>query len=261
MKISFCTTSRDRRVHLEETLRRNLALAGDPGKYEFVVLDYNSGDGLEACLRATYRDALATGLLALYRTSEPEVFHHSHAKNCAHRLASGDVVVNLDSDSLLVERYLEHLETLEPSEVLTSRGELDLTGRIAMFKRDFEAIGGYDEDMKYGWGWEDDDLIIRCRTHGFHVRTLPASHVGSRISHSDEHRVRHCRVQDKHTSWEYHRRISLVKAQFGVVVANRGRPWGACRVTRAGPSWPGPDPGTPGRMERSAAGDAAGAGY
>jgi len=234
MRISFCTTSRDRRVHVEETLRRNLALARDPDKYEFVVLDYNSSDGLEAFLRATYRDAVATGLLAVYRTPEPAVFLHSHAKNCAHRLATGDVVVNLDSDSLLIERYLEHLETLAPAEVLITRGEVDLTGRIAMFKNDFEAVGGYDEDMKFGWGWEDEDLIIRCKAYGFGLKTLPPSEVGSRISHADGERVQHCRLQDKQTSWEYHRKISRIKQQFGVVVANRGRPWGACAIADFG---------------------------
>ena len=52
-----------------------------------------------------------------------------------------------------------------------------LTGwNIGIFRRDFEAVNGFDESF-VGWGCEDDDLAIRLRKAGRRiVSALPYTH-------------------------------------------------------------------------------------
>jgi hypothetical protein len=52
-----------------------------------------------------------------------------------------------------------------------------LTGwNIGIFRRDFEAVNGFDESF-VGWGCEDDDLAIRLRKSGRRiVSALPYTH-------------------------------------------------------------------------------------
>src|SRR4051794_24309230 len=101
LKLSFCTTCMNRLGHLRETLPRNLIAATGRGPVEFVVLDYNSSDGLAEWTADVLGSHLASGLVRYYRTPRPARFHMSHAKNVAHQLAVGDVVCNLDADNIL----------------------------------------------------------------------------------------------------------------------------------------------------------------
>ncbi|KKL80749.1 hypothetical protein LCGC14_2001600, partial [marine sediment metagenome] len=45
-KISFCTTCMGRLYNLKETLPKNIEANGEYPNVEFVILDYNSSDGL-----------------------------------------------------------------------------------------------------------------------------------------------------------------------------------------------------------------------
>ncbi len=232
MKVSFCTTSKNRKGYVEGTLGRNLSIAQDPEKYEFVLLDYNSDDGLEEYVHTRHKKHIKSGLLSFYRTAEPVEFIHSHAKNCAHRLAKGDVVVNLDSDNIINEAYLDNVVTIRPGELINTRGELNLTGRIALFKDQFEMMGGYDEQMVYGWGWEDEDLIIRCQRYGFIIRTLLPEETGTRLIHSDYERTQHCKIKDKTKSWKAHRMMSRFNVHNGFYIANYDNTWGQCNLAQ-----------------------------
>ena len=91
----------NRLVHLKETLPINIDGNLNYPNVEFVILDYNSPDGLEQHVYQYWRKYIDQGILHYYKTTEPTVFHMSHAKNVAALLARGEVVVNVDADSFI----------------------------------------------------------------------------------------------------------------------------------------------------------------
>lgn len=214
MRISFCTTCMGRAHHLKQTLPRNLADTVDwarPDAVEFVVLDYSSPDDLAHWMHTDpvlqpYRDA---GILRFARSPGQTRFRHSHAKNMAHALASGDVLVNVDADNFVGPGFAEHLRevfTRRPNAVVTpDRLDARLNvgshrgcmGRVALSRRSFERLGGYDESDRFrGWAGEDTDLVIRAikmfRRPVF-LRDLAHLQV---VTHSDVERIRHTPVDD-----------------------------------------------------------------
>jgi GT2 family glycosyltransferase len=58
-----------------------------------------------------------------------------------------------------------------------------LSGACMLAKRQaLTAVGGFDE--RYFLYWEDADLCRRLRTHGYHVRYVPAATAVHRVGHS-----------------------------------------------------------------------------
>lgn len=180
MKISFCTTCMGRAHHLKRTLPQNLADTVDwvrPDAVEFVVVDYDSPDDLVEWIEtdpvlAPYRER---GILRLVRVGGQSHFRHSHAKNVAHRAATGDVVCNVDADNFVGPGFAAYLRAVfyrRPRAVVaTSRLDRGLVhpryqgcmGRIALRRSDFDALGGYDESARFrGWSGEDTDLLMRA---------------------------------------------------------------------------------------------------
>lgn len=180
MKISFCTTCMGRLHHLKETLpqniRDNLPRAGsDDPQVEFVVLDYNSKDGLEEWIKNDPEMVhhMTTGTLVYAKTREPEFFHHAHAKNMAHRLGSGDVLCNVDADNFTGPRFANFLADIfeDDRDVIVHPAfqrvkekpleERGFYGRIAMTRDSFFNLGGYNENRFKGWGTEDTHFMLR----------------------------------------------------------------------------------------------------
>lgn len=180
MKLSLCTTCMGRAHHLKRTLPRNLAQNVDwsrPDAVEFVVLDYSSPDDLAEWITtdpelAPYREA---GILRFAQAPGQRTFRHSHAKNMAHALATGDYLCNVDADNYIGEGFVDHLRTKftrSPNAfVATYRFDPRLNaglykgcmGRVAMSRTNFHLLGGYDESPRFrGWSGEDSDLVIRA---------------------------------------------------------------------------------------------------
>src|SRR3974390_430287 len=99
--IAFCITCKGRLQHVKETLPRNLA--GNPGQLsKFIILDYNSQDGLQEYLQQAYSAEISNGKIVVYSFPDPLVFHMTHAKNMAHRLGireGAEILCNLDADN------------------------------------------------------------------------------------------------------------------------------------------------------------------
>ena len=214
MKISFCTTCMGRAHHLKQTLPRNLADTVDwsrPDAVEFVVLDYSSPDDLARWMHTDpvltpYRDA---GILRFARCPGQTHFRHSHAKNMAHALATGDVLVNVDADNFVGPGFADHLReifTRHPNAVVTpNRLDARLNvgahrgcmGRLALSRRTFRRLGGYDESERFrGWSGEDTDLLIRAIKLFRRTVFLNDPTFLQVLPHSDVERIRHTDFDD-----------------------------------------------------------------
>ncbi len=225
MKVSYCTTCKGRLHHLQQTLPHNLEAEKDNPDVEFVVLDYTSEDGLAEWIKQNYSKEVASGRIRYARYDDGEHFKMAHAKNMAHRLATGDILCNLDADNMVVpnfSRYLNEVFTKNPNSIigrsrtnpihyLTTLNRKPLpsvTGRIAMMRECFEALTGYDEAYS-AWGGDDDNLCKRAEQGGMKLVQLPNELAGSALSHSDDDRVENLAPDDKHKS-----RVTLGKTKW-----------------------------------------------
>jgi len=192
-KISFCTVVKNRLHHLKETLPKNITDNSDCDALQFVVLDYNSTDGLEQWMQENMRGHISSGKLIYYRTNEPQYFKRSHSRNMAFTLADGKFICNLDADNFAGKGFASFLITsFEHDEniFLSARGNTkqpDLLGRICCRKSDFFSIGGYDEAME-GYGFEDFDLINRLNLFGLKKVVIDEMYLDA-IAHSDKERI------------------------------------------------------------------------
>jgi glycosyltransferase involved in cell wall biosynthesis len=183
--------------HLKETLPKNLVDNADCPDLEYVVLDYNSTDGLEAWMRHFLASSPHADRVSYYRERTAKFFDPRHAKNAAHLLAAGSVVVNIDADNFTGPGYASELKKIfsAPDRIIvTSKtGIRSMCGKIALRKEDFVSLRGYDELFR-GFGWEDPDLVNRAVATGFKEVKIKWSGEAV-IDHCNEERVKN--LEDK----------------------------------------------------------------
>jgi glycosyltransferase involved in cell wall biosynthesis len=187
--------------HLKQTLLQNITDNEDYSDLEFLVLDYNSPDGLETWIKTEYKSLIDSGQLAYYRESTATEFKRSHAKNMAHCLATGQIVMNLDADNWTGKKWAIQLNEKfeieqhliirvggsDKDDVAKSRHE-GAYGRIALQHDDFHRIRGYDELM-YGWGFEDNDLLNRGQREAGLTKVILIQDGPKAIIHDDIERI------------------------------------------------------------------------
>lgn len=167
MKISFCTTCFNRARQLMEVFDRNTELVAENPNLEWIIVNFNSTDGMDALIMKRLR--LMPPNIVYVRDNYRKPWNVSRAKNVAHRLASHEILMNLDCDNLIGNS----------TEVINEKfnGECDLLhqfsqgdgagtfGRIALTNNLFYALGGYDESFD-PMGYQDIDLIERANRYG-----------------------------------------------------------------------------------------------
>jgi len=193
-KISFITACKGRLHHLAETLPKNIIWNVEYPNIEFVLLDYNSPDGLEAWVKKHMSGMIEKGLLLYFKTPDPEYFHYTHSRNMLLKLATGDVVCNLDADNYSGEDFAFYIaERINKVDYLyASWREVDGSfnpfasecfGRIAVKKEVILRAGGYLESLEC-WGDEDRDLYERLHKLGYLGGYIPSNFLRC-ISHSN----------------------------------------------------------------------------
>jgi glycosyltransferase involved in cell wall biosynthesis len=194
--ISFCTTCMNRISHIKTTLLKNILDNLDyQGNVEFILLDYNSSDGLEKYIKTELSKFINEGKLLYYRTEDPLKYNMSHSRNMAYKLASGDIVCNIDADNFTGKGFAKYI-----NEVFNKDGNVflsthnaknvknDVLGRICVKKIHFLNVGGYDERMKH-YGFDDFDFVNRLEMSGVKRQLLDKAEFLRAISHSDEQRM------------------------------------------------------------------------
>jgi predicted glycosyltransferase involved in capsule biosynthesis len=197
-KISFCTVCMNRLHHLQQTLPINIFNNNQYKKLEFILLDYNSSDGLEEYVQEFLKEYITCGKLIYYKTNTPDYFNRSHSRNLAYKLASGDLICNIDADNYTGENFAAYINSefkkdsnifLTPLGVSGINNKKDVFGRTCVKKSDFYKIRGYDERI-VNYGYEDYDFLNRLELIGL-KRTPIATDQNylSAITHVEEERL------------------------------------------------------------------------
>jgi len=191
-KIAFCITCMNRLNHLQQTLEKNIRDNYLPEEVEFVLLDYNSKDGLEEWVRQNMQQYIDAGILVYYKTFEPEYYLRSHSRNMAFRLANAEILCNLDADNFLGKGFAAFIiqEFSKYDEIFyTNNYSLnDTYGRVCVRIEDFMSIRGYNEALK-GYGYEDNDFQNQLIIHGLKPMSFHNPEFYRFVLHSDDDRV------------------------------------------------------------------------
>lgn len=223
-RVTFCTTCKGRAQHVRETLSANLR---DNTAARFVLVNYNSADGLDDFVRSGHAADIENGRLSIFRFTEPGPFRMAHAKNLAHRLAiqdGADILVNMDADNFAgrdFDRYLSENLAEERTFMWAHmrKGEMrrGISGRIAVTGHAFLAAGGYDEIFA-AWGPDDKDFNVRLRRLGWRPREIDVRFLNA-ISHNDKMRFHEYPHIDGNAAAENFE----LAGREGIRIANGGR--------------------------------------
>ncbi|WP_295715630.1 glycosyltransferase family A protein [Mucilaginibacter sp.] len=190
-QISFCIVCMNRLHHIQKTLLQNIKDNEAYSPTEFILLNYNSGDGLDEYIQAHFKKEIERKKLIYYKNPAPKYFHRSHSRNIAFRLAKGEIVCNLDADNYTgkgFSAYINEEFNRQENIFLSSSLHPDVTGRVIMRRGDFLSLGGYDEKMA-DYGFEDYDLISRMERKGLTNIHIKENKYLNAISHSKSERV------------------------------------------------------------------------
>jgi glycosyltransferase involved in cell wall biosynthesis len=196
-KISFGTVCMNRLHHIKLTLPKNIEDNLLYPNVEFILLDYNSTDGLEDWVQQEMRHHLDSGILTYYKTTDPNYFNRSHSRNMAFQLTTGDILCNLDADNYTGANFASYINNCFAEDdtifLVSAFNEeylayKDAYGRVCLWRKDFFAIGGYDEAME-SYGHEDTDLYDRLNRHGRKETNITQKHFLHSISHDDKQRT------------------------------------------------------------------------
>lgn len=196
-KISICTVCMNRVNHLKETLPVNIRENRHYPDLEFVLLDYNSKDGMQEWVKDNLQEHLASGLLKYYKTTEPEFFSISHSKNMTAKLAQGDIICMVDADNYAGEQYADWVNSIfeagEGRSIITTLRKdaipyRDQGGKICVRKDHFHEVSGFDEELLY-YGVDDVDLVSRLEQAGGVRFFIEDQKYLQFIGHSDIERV------------------------------------------------------------------------
>ena len=183
--------------HLKETLVQNIEDNKEYPNIEFVILDYNSSDGLEEWVKKDLHQYIVSGVLKFYRTTDNPYFDRSHSRNVLFRLASGDIVCNIDADNFAGKGFASYVnECFQQEESIYLVADTkkrfyflrNAFGRFCVRRSDYLRIGGLDEEMK-SYGSETVDLYERLALAGLNEKVIEKTSFLQTISHGDEERI------------------------------------------------------------------------
>lgn len=231
--ISFCTVCMNRLHHIKLTLPKNIRDNQDYNNVEFVLLDYNSSDGLLEWVNQEMGEYLNSGILKYYRTEDFEYFDRSHSRNMMFKLASGDIICNIDADNYTGEGFAEYINSeFDKNENIYIVADTkkryyflrNAFGRFCVKKDAFLDIRGLDEEMK-SYGSETVDFYERLEKKGLNEIVIQNTSFLNTISHGDEERISNeFFLQSLYKV--YFRFISHEESEFIILYKNRTFEWG-----------------------------------
>jgi glycosyltransferase involved in cell wall biosynthesis len=237
LRISLCTTCMNRAHHVKYTLIKNLLDNCSYPDFECVLLNYNSEDDLDFWCRKNLRKEIESGKVIYASTLAPLRFNSSHAKNIAHALATGDVLVNVDADNFVGKDfcfYLNHLfQNTDSPLVVQFVRSLSCAGRIALKKTHFLEIRGYNEALTAErFGYEDYDILERLSASGFSRKEVGLGNFTRHFWHDDAVRTINFAASEEAPDEASHKNYLMSKKNIekGLLFGNSG-PWAEARLS------------------------------
>ncbi|UII25506.1 glycosyltransferase family 2 protein [Fulvivirga maritima] len=231
--ITFCITCMNRLFHLKETLKKNIEDNINYPHVEFVLINYNSQDGLDEWVKANMQKYIDQGILSYYYTNEPKNFHASIAKNLAHKVSEGEILCNLDGDNFTGKDfafYINYMVNHHGENVLLhfrKKPFWGTEGRIVMSRDNFFKLGGYDETF-LPIGHEDHDLINRAKAFGLEYHNIQVENFLRYLSNSTLEKSINCDDEpENYYNYESgNRKVSDDNIANNRLVANTEAGWG-----------------------------------
>lgn len=220
---------------MSQTLPFNLINSSDYFEKEFVLLDYNSEDGLYNWAKTHLSYWENKGVLRYLRTQLPKHFNAAHAKNIAHKNATGDILCNLDCDNFIMRgfcQYLENIFQINKRIFLSSSQDIfgndGCCGKIAIKKEHFYSVNGYDESevLGLGWGWDDVNFRFRAQNYNVLEPIICDIKYNAAIHHSNKIRTSNFLEKDIKKTQAVslgHLNLLAVKKDY---IANKEKNWG-----------------------------------
>lgn len=223
----------NRLCHLKQTILKNIENSKSYSNVEFVLLDYNSNDGLEEWVKENLSEEISSGVVNFFKTSEPKYWIAAHAKNIAHKVASGDILINIDCDILIPARFCEFVNEAFSSgrrivmafDSKDPYGHDGCAGIVGALKSDFYSVNGYDENIYMGWGFDDMNYQFRVRMQN-ELDLFTPPKICLCIPHSNEIRTANCQLKDIQTTRDLSFALCQDAASDKDYVANKLIPWG-----------------------------------
>jgi hypothetical protein len=235
--ISICTTCMNRLNDLSQTLPKNIEDNKNyQGTLEFVLLDYNSQDGLGEWIKKNLMQYIESGLLVYYRTDEPKSYSMSHSRNVAMKLATGHILNSVDADNFIGKGFVDKINILshqQPEKAIFLKGRRMLRGRLGYYKDEFiQLLGAYDEVLgQNGYGAEDGDLVYRACGLGFKLMWFGGDFYKG-LPNSPKHQTPNFRNQNWRYTEKVNKLISFFNIFYQLYKANVGIEWGKATVTK-----------------------------
>jgi hypothetical protein len=229
-KVSYCTVCYGRLWQLAFTLKDNLEnLKNDE---ELVLVDYNSPDDTMIFVLGTiyFKKYIEENKLKFIKVLDVKEYNCPKSKNIAHRLASGNVLVNLDADNFLLGMRDKIDNTFNQNEDsllhMYSEPRGGSFGRIALTKNNFYKLGGYNEEL-LAHSHQDTDLIDRAKS--IHLKYILNPLDSYPVANNLYAKNRYLK-EDWFEMKEKNTRISQNNIINGKFIANQDKGWGTCRI-------------------------------
>lgn len=242
IKISFCISCMNRFWQVKNTLVQNLKdNYEDKDIVEFILIDFNSNDGLKDFVLDKFKKEVKEGYLKYYFTQELDSWNAPITRNTTHIIANGDILVNLDADNYTGYRggkFLLDIYKNNDRNIFVHQGEgifgKGNSGRISYYKEDFLKLGGYNQDFM-PMGHLDSDLINRFVAYGIKRINVTDDKYNKTIKNTKDDSIKKCK--SKYTWSEmckYNVNLSNNNISNNKLIANKskkiGIPDNLCKV-------------------------------
>jgi len=239
----------NRFFQIKHTLVQNLKdNEEDKDVVDFVLVDFNSKDGLKEFVLNNFKKELEEGYLKYYFTQELKCWKAPIAKNTPHRLAQGDILVNLDADNYTGYKggkFLLDIYKANDRNIFIHQGQgksgfgKGNAGRVSYYREDFMKIGGHDEDF-LPMGHLDVDVSNRLMAIKVKKVQEPNDKYNDAIKNTKADSIRYCnskyKLKNMQKAWRkmnlHNLKLSTQNIKNNILIANKNKIIGVSTVFR-----------------------------